>query len=58
MSKIMGTSVPCAELDAVFTMQELKDAIFESPVDRAPGGFFKTSWNVIKEDLLRALNKF
>ncbi|KAK1609205.1 hypothetical protein QYE76_032878 [Lolium multiflorum] len=80
MSKIMGTSVPCAErfqwenlglpvpdlseLDAVFTMQEVKDAVFDSPIDRAPGpdgfsgGFFKTSWNVIKDDLLRALNKF
>jgi hypothetical protein len=45
-------------------MQELKDMVFESPVDRAPGpygfsgGFFKTSWNIIKEDLIRALNKF
>jgi hypothetical protein len=34
------------------------------PSDKAPGpdgfsaGFFKTSWNVVKDDLLRALNKF
>jgi hypothetical protein len=65
MTKIMGTSVPCAErfrwenlglsapdlseLDAVFTMQEVKSAVFDSPVERAPGpdgfsgGFFKSS---------------
>jgi hypothetical protein len=80
MSKIIGTDVPCtqrfdwsqlglpvanlSELDAAFTLEELKAAVFYTPSDKAPGpdgfsaGFFKASWNVVKDDLLRALNKF
>jgi hypothetical protein len=80
MSNIVGTELPCAQgfdwaelglpapdlsaLDAPFTLEELKTAVFDTPSDKAPGpdgfsaGFFKTSWAVVKDDLLRALNKF
>jgi hypothetical protein len=76
----MGTTIQCTErfdwaqlnlptpdlsdLDASFTMEELRQAVFDTPTDKAPGpdgfsgGFFRTSWNVIKDDLLRALHKF
>jgi exonuclease III len=53
-----------SDLDVPFSLEELKRAVFDTPTDKAPGpdgfsgGFFRTSWNVIKEDLLRALNKF
>jgi hypothetical protein len=78
--KIIGTNVPCSErfewshlglptpilceLDAPFTMGELKNVVFDTPVDKVlgpddfSGGFFRTSWNVIKIDLLQALDKF
>ena len=77
---IVGTDVPCSEqfnwdqlglstpdlskLDAAFTMEEIKTAIFDSQVDKAPGPdgfsgtFFRTAWNTIKYDLLLAANKF
>jgi hypothetical protein len=80
MSNIVGTTLPCtqrfnwsqlglpvpdlSELDAPFSLEELKTAVFDTPSDKAPGpdgfsaGFFKTSYNVVKDDLLRALNKF
>jgi hypothetical protein len=80
MSKIIGTDIPytqkfdwpqlglpvidMSELDAPFSLDELKTAVFSMPSDKAPGpdgfsaGFFKTSWNVVKDDLLRGLNKF
>jgi hypothetical protein len=80
MSKIIGTDIPCtqkfdwpqlglpvidlSEMDAPFSLDELKNAVFSMPSDKASGpygfsaGFFKTSWNVVKDDLLRALNKF
>src|SRR3954470_11545342 len=52
------------DLEDPFSMEELKRAVFSTAVDKAPGpdgfsgGFFKTSWNVVKEDLLRSMNKF
>ncbi|KAK1620547.1 hypothetical protein QYE76_026064 [Lolium multiflorum] len=61
----MGLPAPdLSELDVPFTLEELKTAVFDTPSDKAPGpdgfsaGFFKTSWGVVKDDLLRALNKF
>jgi hypothetical protein len=45
-------------------MGELKNVVFDTPVDKVlgpddfSGGFFRTSWNVIKIDLLQALDKF
>jgi hypothetical protein len=53
-----------SELDFPCTMEELKNAVFDTPADKAPGqdgfsgGFFRTSWNVIKVDFLQALHKF
>ncbi|KAM0847123.1 hypothetical protein ACQ4PT_055218 [Festuca glaucescens] len=53
-----------SDLDDPFTLEELKRAVFDTPTDKAPGpdgfsgGFFRASWNVIKEDLLSAINKF
>jgi hypothetical protein len=53
-----------SDLDTPFTLEELKAAVFESPADKAPGpdgfsgGFFRSSWNIVKDDLLSAVNKF
>ncbi|KAK1660876.1 hypothetical protein QYE76_049035 [Lolium multiflorum] len=53
-----------SDLDRPFTMEELKTAVFDSPPDKSPGpdgfsgGFFRASWNVVKDDLLAAINKF
>jgi hypothetical protein len=45
-------------------MEELKRAVLESPADKVPGpdgfsgGFFRASWDIIKDDLLSEINKF
>jgi hypothetical protein len=47
-----------------FTEQEVKDVIKAAPREKAPGPngfigiFFPKCWDVIKEDLLRALHQF
>lgn len=51
-------------LEEEFTQQELKEIIQEIAADKAPGpdgfigAFYKASWDVIKEDLLAAVNFF
>ncbi|CAM0954217.1 unnamed protein product [Alopecurus aequalis] len=50
-------------LEEAFTIEELKKAIFDSPVEKAPGpdgftgGFFRKCWEVVKADLLKAFNQ-
>jgi hypothetical protein len=52
-----------SELAKPFTLEEVKAALFDTPTDRAPGpdsfsvGFFRTSWEVIKEDLMLAVKR-
>jgi hypothetical protein len=80
MNNIIGTNVPCLErfdwdrlnlpkpdlsdLDAPFSEEEVRKAIFDSAADKAPGPdgfsitFFRTAWAVIKQDMLNAVNKF
>jgi hypothetical protein len=51
-------------LDLPFTKQEIKDVIFSSPKEKAlgPDGyiglFFTPCWEIIKQDILRAMNQF
>lgn len=51
-------------LDAIFTMEELKKAVLEMHDEKSPGpdgfigGFFKKCWELIKGDLLEAINQF
>lgn len=52
------------DLDAAFSEEEVKAAIFELPGDKAPGPdgftgmFFKACWNTIKLDIMLAINRF
>lgn len=52
------------QLDEPFTEEEIKQAIFSTPKEKAPGpdgfiGLFYTScWQIIKDDLMQALNHF
>ena len=61
---LLGCHRPAAdlsELDSPFSEKEVRDAIADLPSDKAPGPdgfmgrFYKTCWNIIKEDLLAAL---
>ena len=51
-------------LDDPFTEQEILHAIKQLPSDKAPGPdgftglFFKTYWNIIKQDVVAAVNYF
>jgi hypothetical protein len=50
------------QLDDPLQEEEIRLAVFESPSEKAPsldgfiGLFYKTCWEVIKDDLVRALN--
>ena len=51
-------------LDAIFTIEELKKAVFDLHAEKSPGpdgfigGSFKKCWGLIKNDLLEAINQF
>jgi hypothetical protein len=51
-------------LDLPFTEQEIKVVIFNSPKEKAPGPdgyigiFFSICWEIIKQDLMRAMSQF
>jgi hypothetical protein len=51
-------------LDLPFTEQEIKAAIFNSPKEKAPGPdgyigiFFSICWEIINQDLMRAMSQF
>jgi hypothetical protein len=53
-----------SELEVPFTLEEVKAAVFDMPTDKAPGPdgfsgvFFRTSWDIIKGDMMLAVNKF
>lgn len=53
-----------SDLDRPFSEDEVRKAILDSATDKAPGpdgfsiGFFRTSWTVIKRDMLSAVSKF
>jgi hypothetical protein len=55
------TAADLSELDSPFLEKEVRDTIADLPSDKAPGPdgfmgrFYKTCWNIIKEDLLAAL---
>lgn len=52
------------ELDAPFTQEEVEAVIKEMPSEKSPGPdgfiglFYKTCWNIIKEDLTQAIFSF
>jgi hypothetical protein len=56
--------LPLLELDADFTPEEVWAAIKEMPADRAPGpdgytgAFYETSWPIIGEDCMEAIQAF
>jgi hypothetical protein len=51
-------------LDLPFTKEELKDVVMATPMEKASGldgfigSFFSSCWEVIKEDLFRAIQQF
>jgi hypothetical protein len=51
-------------LDLPFSEQEIKNAIMNSPKEKAPGPdgyiglFFAKCWEIIKEDIIRAMDQF
>jgi hypothetical protein len=51
-----------SSLDQPFSEKEIRDTIASLPSDKAPGPggftgrFYKTCWNIIKVDLMAALN--
>jgi exonuclease III len=53
-----------SSLDVDFTEEEIKAAIHQMPADKAPGPdgftgiFFKSCWEIIKADFIRAANAF
>ncbi|PNT63215.1 hypothetical protein BRADI_4g12957v3 [Brachypodium distachyon] len=55
-------SADLSALDAPFSLQEIKEAIWDMPVDKAPGpddfpgSFYRSCWEVIKLDLLMAFD--
>jgi hypothetical protein len=57
------SSLDLSDLDLPFSMEELKHAIDDMPVDKAPGPdgfsgcFFHVCWDTVKEDLLAALQQ-
>ncbi|CAN6230203.1 unnamed protein product [Urochloa humidicola] len=52
-----------SSLDAPFTEEEIKTAIFESPSEKAPGPdgyiglFYKLCWSIIKNDIIQGLHQ-
>jgi hypothetical protein len=54
--------VDLSALDSPFLEKEVRDTVAGLPSDKAPGPdgftgrFYKTCWNIIKDDLLAALN--
>jgi hypothetical protein len=51
-----------SDLELPFTQDEVKDTIDSMPSDKAPGpdgftgAFFKASWEIIKDDIMAAIN--
>ncbi|XP_020266617.1 uncharacterized protein LOC109842117 [Asparagus officinalis] len=58
------TSSQCSELSALVTREEIRLALFSMSDIRAPGpdgfnaSFFKSTWDIIKEDLFLAVEEF
>ena len=56
-------SVELSHLDTAFTIEELKKAVHNMHGEKAPGpdgyigSFYKKCWNIVKVDLLAALNQ-
>jgi len=56
--------IQLADLDADITLEEVCAVIKELPADRAPGpngfigAFYKTSWHIIQEDVMAAVQAF
>jgi hypothetical protein len=52
------------DLGLPFSVFEIKEAIDDMPADKAPGpdgfsvSFFRSCWDIIKDDLIRAINAF
>jgi hypothetical protein len=52
------------DLGLPFSISEIKEAIDDMPADKAPGpdgfsiSFFRSCWDIIKDDLIRAINAF
>lgn len=52
------------ELDSSFTLEEIREVIFDCDRNKSLGsdgfslGFFSENWDVIKEDLLRVFREF
>ena len=64
---LAAIGVPAMELsalEALFTEEEVRSVIVELPSDKAPGPdgftglFYKKTWEIIKDDILIALNAF
>jgi hypothetical protein len=62
LSSCHRDAVDLSALDNPFLEKEVRDTVAGLPSDKAPGvdgftgRFYKTCWNIIKEDLLAALN--
>jgi hypothetical protein len=52
------------DLDLPFSELEIKEAIDDMPADKAPGPdgysitFFRSCWEIIKDDIMKAVNAF
>lgn len=57
-------SLDLSELEEDFSEEEIKATIFSLPPEKAPGpdgfigSFFKVSWEIIKDDIMAAINSF
>lgn len=55
--------VDLQDIEGEFTLEEVRAAVLDTPADKAPGpdefsgGFFRSCWEIIKIDLLAALNQ-
>jgi hypothetical protein len=53
-----------SHLECAFTEEEIKKVVLETPKEKAPGPdgfielFFSSCWDIIKDDLIRAVNQF
>jgi hypothetical protein len=53
-----------SHLECAFTKEEIKKVVLETPKEKAPGPdgfielFFSSCWDIIKDDLIRAVNQF